>query len=814
MEALTTFKTSGTGLDSADDCQWACDRAGFDNSQNRNLCETTQVGYYSPAGSSPRIACSDTAKPDDSSWDISTTGLASFRECWSCDASYYPSRNRNACVKVNIAIAAGEKHTCAILDDDGDASNGGPVKCWGANRYGQIGGGTSSSFQTASGKAGDPLSGQTATHIAAGEEHTCAILTDKTVKCWGANTSGQTGGGTSGSYRTISGTAGDPLSRQTATHIAAGEEHTCAILTDKTVKCWGANRYGQTGGGTSGSYRTISGTAGDPLSGQTATHIATGGSHTCVILTDKMVKCWGRNGSGETGGGTSIPYRTISGTAGDPLSGQTATHIATGGSHTCAILIDKTVKCWGKNGSGRTGGGISSPSQTASGTAGDPLSGQTVTHIAAGEEHTCAILIDKTVKCWGSNDDGETGGGTPLSQGEEATYIAAGGTHTCAILDDDGDLKCWGGYTGIANISLTKNQEDQTATHIAAGGTHTCAILDDDGDASNGGPVKCWGRNDEGQIGGGISGSSRTISGKAGDPLSGQTATHITVGGSHTCAILTDKTVKCWGSNGSGRTGGGTLGSSRTISGTAGDPLSGQTATHIAAGKEHTCSILTDKTVKCWGRNGFGQTGGGTLGSYITISGTAGDPLSGQTATHIAVGESHTCAILMDKTVKCWGSNSSGQTGGGTPLSRGEEATYIAAGGTHTCAILTDKTVKCWGANSSGQTGGGTSSTSQTASGTAGDPLSGQTATHIAAGSRHACAILIDKTVKCWGSNSSGQTGGGTPLSQGEEATHIAAGYFHTCAILMDKTVKCWGQQYFYRHYYKDTDVDFIFVKP
>ena len=216
--------------------------------------------------------------------------------------------------------------------------------------------------------------------ITAGFYHTCVILIDKSVKCSGNNAYGQTGGGTSSYDRTISGTEGNPLSGKTATHIAAGGSHTCAILTNKSVKCWGSNEYSQTGGGFQNAFGTltISGTEGDPLSGKTATHIAAGGSHTCAILTNESVKCWGSNGYSQLGGDTNSSYdRTISGTAGDPLSGKTATHIAAGGSHTCAILMDKSVKCWGGNGYGQTGGGTSGGhSKTISGTAGDPLSGK------------------------------------------------------------------------------------------------------------------------------------------------------------------------------------------------------------------------------------------------------------------------------------------------------------------------------------------------------------------------------------------------------------------------------------------------------
>ena len=352
------------------------------------------------------VACSDAVPPILSSQ--SGNGIV-------CKGEQVPKRsgkvdyylaNPTACVKVNIAIAAGWHHTCAILTDKS-------VKCWGYNGSGQTGGGTSSSDRTISGTAGDPLSGQTATHIAAGEEHTCAILTDKSVKCWGSNWAGQTGGGASTLYRTISGTAGDPLSGQTATHIVAGYGHTCAILTDKSVKCWGLNFWGQTGRRTS--FSAIS-----------------------LDLTQLKLKLdmWGK-----IGGGTSSSSRT----AGDPLSGQTATHIVAGYGHTCAILTDKSVKCRGVNTGGQTGGGTSSSSRTASGTAGgDPLSGQTATHIAAKGGHTCAILTDKSVKCWGSECVGpnrrghlkfrqndKRNGRRSLIGTNRYTHCGRGGSHLC-----------------------------------------------------------------------------------------------------------------------------------------------------------------------------------------------------------------------------------------------------------------------------------------------------------------------------------------------------------------------------------------------
>ena len=376
-------------------------------------------------------ACSSKSDSDSSNTNSSNTGPSNK------EPSNTGSSNASSSNSGNKIIAAGAAHTCVIL-------NNGSVKCLGKNDSGETEGGT------------PDLGGKTATHIAAGLHHTCAILNDGNVKCWGINTSGQIGGGVKNVKRTrlLSGTRGSPLSGQIATHIAAGGYHTCVILSNGSIKGWGNAGYSQIG-------RRLSN-----LGGKTAIHITAGTSHTCAILNDNSVKCWGRDKSGQIGGGVRDITRTLSGTAGNPLNGKTATHIAAGNRHTCAILNDGSVKCWGRNDFGSTGGGVQNNknNRALSGTAGNPISGKTATHIAAGIDHTCAILDDDgditnggPVKCWGDNSYGQTGGGTkrsddtrtlsgtagnPLS-GKTATRIRSGSNHTCAILSDN-SMKCWG----------------------------------------------------------------------------------------------------------------------------------------------------------------------------------------------------------------------------------------------------------------------------------------------------------------------------------------------------------------------------------
>ena len=365
--------TSGTGLAAIDECEWACN-SGFDNQEDNSRCQATLTGYYSPAGSNDRTACT---KPDDSSW-TSGTGLAAINECeWACNINYYKSKNSNACFRTKTAITAGASHTCAILSDN-------TVKCWGDNTYGQLG--------TA---AGIPdLGGKDATHIAAGWHYTCVILADKSVHCWGRGDDGMTT---------------PNLGSKKATHIAGGIVHTCVILVDKSVYCWGHNEYGRLT---------------PNLGGKAATHIAAGHHHSCVILADKSVHCWGQNKEGKI-----TPN----------LGSNTATQIAVGYYHTCAILDDDgdvsnggPVSCWGAN---------------THGEATPNLGGKEATHITAGLYHTCAILEDESVKCWGQNKDGRI---TPNLGSQDATHIAAGWDFNCAILAD-GSVQCWGlwfyGYT-------------------------------------------------------------------------------------------------------------------------------------------------------------------------------------------------------------------------------------------------------------------------------------------------------------------------------------------------------------------------------
>ena len=294
------------------------------------------------------------------------------------------------------AIAAGRYHACALLST-------GAVKCWGQNLYGQLGDGSTANATARTTPVDVSTLSSGVIAIAAGERHTCAVLNTGAVKCWGNNDNGQLGDdSTLQSLTPVS----VPSLSSGVTAIAAGRYHACAVLNTGAVKCWGWNLYGQLGdGSTLQSLTPVS----VPSLSSGVTAIAAGERHTCALLSTGAVKCWGYNDNGQLGDGSaaSVTPRTTPVDVSTLSSGVTA--ISTGSYHTCALLSTGAAKCWGKNTSGRLGDGSNTASLT-------PVSVSTlstgVIAIAAGEAHTCAVLNTGAVKCWGYNVSGQLGDGS------------------------------------------------------------------------------------------------------------------------------------------------------------------------------------------------------------------------------------------------------------------------------------------------------------------------------------------------------------------------------------------------------------------
>jgi alpha-tubulin suppressor-like RCC1 family protein len=293
-----------------------------------------------------------------------------------------------------LAIGAGAKHTCAVVQSSG-------LMCWGNNNRGQLGDGTKTNRNT-------PVSvlnlGANVVEVTGGVEHTCALLAAGSVWCWGRNDAGQLGTGTkSDSLLPV-----PALLTGTATAIAAGDKYTCAAVTGVGVECWGQNSKGQLGDGTKADHSLptlASGTGGLPVRS-----LAAGQSHTCASFTDGSLMCWGNNGNGQLGNGTTVDSLTPALAFATGVQAVTAGH-----DFTCVTTLSVDVQCWGNNAQGQLGDG-SSHGDSAVPTLVNPLPGD-VLEIRSGQGHTCSLHISGAVYCWGQNNRGQLGNGGNTGSG-------------------------------------------------------------------------------------------------------------------------------------------------------------------------------------------------------------------------------------------------------------------------------------------------------------------------------------------------------------------------------------------------------------
>ena len=823
-------------------------------------------------------------------------------------------------------ISAGGLHTCAVLDT-------GEVQCWGQNANGQLGVSTTASTTVPIKVIGIT----TALGVSGGSTHTCALIhnsgsspvtaTSGPVRCWGNNGSGQLGNDSTSPPDDPALAPVNVVELTDATAISAGGFHTCALRADGTVQCWGNDGSGQVGdGGALGtSYSPVTVTVDTdsdpavetlaPLAGATA--IASGEYHSCALIgATGAVKCWGHNGFGQLGNGTTATATsavTVSAIPDDDPHAHPphkALAISAGQSHTCAVLDDNTARCWGHNFYGQLGnnttftlpasapaserdqGGTDSytPVTVKYDADGDPLTDPValggIISITTGQFHTCAGLSGGSARCWGNNGRGQLGDNTTTNKNKPVVVsgltgvraITAGGFHTCALRTGNA-MKCWGynfygqlgSYNLSSNIPVTVTALSGVTTTATTGDGHACALVVSAEVPSTDKPV-CWGSNANGELGANLSPSpaNSTIpvpvfgiadAGAVGADPVGYPAP-ISAGNEHACLLPAGSgTPKCWGRNTDGELGNGNNTSSDlpvNVSGLT-------TVTQLSAGGElfgaelgHTCAVLTDNTARCWGFNGYGELGNSTTVTSnfpVTVKSDDNDdhlnnpppaitaPINLAGAIAVAAGGRHSCALMSDGEVRCWGRNFDGQLGDGTTTDRpfavtvdtdpGEPdpdndpkrfteltgITAIAAGARHNCALKNDNTIWCWGRNADGQLGTGNKTPSDVPVKVQGLPLT-STLISIAAGDNHTCARVKDSdnntTMLCWGDNAFGQLGNGNtgtdstspvaPSGLGEPGDDvsnveivrgISAGRKNTCAVLIETSVSCWGDNEF-----------------
>jgi cysteine-rich repeat protein len=380
-----------------------------------------------------------------------------------------------------------------------------------------------------------------------------------------------------------------------------------------------------------------------------------------------------------------------------------------------------------------------------------------VLQLALGGVHSCALIEQGRVRCWGHNGTGQLGYGViddvgndepPSSAGDlplpAAIDLEAGGAHTCAMLEN-GDVRCWGlnssGQLGLGNsATVTAIGDDETleslpkveliapANELGLGVLQTCARVV--------GQLRCWGAGAYGQLGlAGVAniGDNELPLDVPAVMIGGEPVT-LAVGGSHGCAIMATGTLRCWGRNDTGQLGLGLAANVGDNEHPVGvpevDAISPNlprdtTIVDIAVGLAHSCMLLSNGDVVCWGAGNSGQLGQGNGMTWGDGAGETPSALSaiqlGGPAVALSVGYLHGCALLDGGMLRCWGSSESGQLGNGDeefvgltnlpidrePVLLPRPVSSIGTGGAHTCVVFDDQQVSCWGSNQYGQLGYG-----------------------------------------------------------------------------------------------------------
>lgn len=343
------------------------------------------------------------------------------------------------------------------------------------------------------------------------------------------------------------------------------------------------------------------------------------------------------------------------------------------------------------------------------------------------------------------------------------------------------------------NESSPSNPDAAMSGLLTLGDYNTCYVLG----TTN---VKCWGYNKNGVVGDGTFTDATTAK-----DVTGLTGVASISSGQGACAVTTVGGLKCWGVS--------PVNGTATKSSAPAD-LPGLTSgvLSVSAGAGQACAVLSGGALKCWGRNMNGELGDGTTTESLTPVEVTG--LTSGVAS-VSVGGGHVCALMKDGGVQCWGQGQLGQVGDNnsspddrlvptqvTGLTSGVEA--ISAGGEFTCALLSIGAVKCWGRGDDGQVGNASNDIVNLAPVQVSGLTGGVVA--IAAGERHACALLSTGAVKCWGANSEGELGDGTTTNSnvpvdviglGAKVKAVSAGTGSTCVMIAVDDLRCFGTNYY-----------------
>ena len=717
-----------------------------------------------------------------------------------------------------VQVVSGVSHTCGF-------TNVSKIFCWGDNAQGQGGsfakatrGDYFGEFETGTIAA---LSGKTITGLSLSTQLTCLTTSTNELFCYGENGGGRNTGSSSGSSL-IAGkvSAGTMIGREVQ-ETSLGPTRSCHLATDETVHCSGSAPVGDgTTTGRNESTAVVTGAQNHPsglLSG--VKKVSTGYSHMCAIADESGVDkiyCWGAGSSGQLGRNSSTQANSpVATTMTGALSGKSVREIGAGYFHTCAVDTENSLYCWGANGSGQLGDGTTTNKWT-------PVkitlpNNAEVDKVVLGSDVTCVLTTVGDVLCAGANNLGQLGDGTTTSRasfapvqqtaglldgGQKVTQLSTFTSHTCAVTTENKTI-CWGANTrGQLTGVIPKNATPQISGAAAFAGknikhidssttTSMCAIVERGTDVGEGDDIYCWS-------------TSRlpAVVDISGTDLDGKSMTTVTRGSSHQCVSTSDGEVWCWGSNSNRQLADGTTSERtkpvRVSTGEQNHPsgfLSNVTQVHAALNR--TCAVTSDGAAYCWGNGPHGNGTNTTVNAPVRVStGVQGDSSGFLTGvTQVSVARDHSCAITTENGGKayCWGNQANGKVGNGvtsstitTPVAvlttgvlSGKSIVQISAGARLTCAVTLDEKVFCWGAIA-----GYVYSTATSFGFVNNGSLLNKPVKAVSVGAEAACVVATDNTVHCFGDGRGGERGNNN-YTRSTVTTLV-----DNSAVLSDKTVK------------------------
>ncbi|MDI1447426.1 EGF domain-containing protein [Polyangium sp. 6x1] len=710
-----------------------------------------------------------------------------------CPAGF--SGDGKTCDAKYSSVSAGQYHACAIRSDK-------TLHCWGLNTSGQVGTGTSDQVflrpVPASGAANW-------VSVSAGATFTCALDENKRISCFGSGNVGQIGDGLGVAQSTPAIGAGG---YDDWMFLSAGSTHACGIRAGGALYCWGQNNRGQIGDNTTNNALSPVLVDAGPWS-----LVSAGTEFTCGVKSNGSLHCWGFNNARQLGDGTNVAQRLV------PTQEFTVAtdwaSVSAGNAFTCATKTDGTRHCWGANSLGQVGDGLVATVLTPK--AAD-MATDWSSNLDVGDLAGCGQKKSGELHCWGDGSVGQTG--QPGNEGPALTplpipditdwvSISSGLRFACGVRQT-GDLLCWGSASrGALGVGFSADRTEVTPVSADTDWERVDTQLDNGCAIRTGGKLFCWGRNVYGHLGDGTT-RTRVAPVEIG---AGKVWKRIALGRTHTCGIASEgggpDVPYCWGLDGNGELGNGPTVTAQTVP-TAVNATVGNDSPwiEIAAGYNHTCAVRQDKTLWCWGRNASGQ-----LGDASTT--TRPDPkwiAQAEPADWLDVVASgdFTCGLREGGNVFCWGLNNLGHLGQGDTVSpvnvpKAVPGTYAAidAGANHTCGVRLDGTLWCWGRNNNGELGLGnaiTPITTPTQVGNATDwarPFLGQ--------GLSTCATKKSGDLFCWGVGSFGQLALGnlTSFNAPQKVPSLgpwktlSLGNEHTCGIAQDGVLSCWGAAYY-----------------